>query len=307
MFSLATLNVGGVPTPAIGLDGHYWSLPEIAPTLLLPNPARGLMNVFENWAQAEGVLIDLEQSLREGSNATGLLADPLSAADFLTPLQYPNKLILAGANYTDHMRIDAGRENFSKEDNDTVFFMKPPTTALVGGGPVAQYPSGCQRFDYEIELAAVIGKRARHVTVENALEHVAGYTIAVDLSARDFQRNPRHLANFDLFFGKCFDSSCPLGPGIVPARYVDHANLQLRLWVNGELRQDSNTKHMIWSLKEQLASITRHVTLEPGDVVSTGTPAGTGLLDKRFLKVGDQIDAEIPPLGKLSVEVISDE
>jgi 2-keto-4-pentenoate hydratase/2-oxohepta-3-ene-1,7-dioic acid hydratase in catechol pathway len=304
MFSLMTLRVGQAATPALCLEGRYWAIADVAPQLLQPTPARGLMNVFEDWEHAESVLLEVAQALEAGRLAKAPLPAPERAEDILTPLQYPNKVVLVGANYYDHMHGDAGRTAFHKDQNIPVFFLKPPTTTLVGGGKSVHYPTQSVKFDYEIELAAVIGKRVRRLTLDNALECVAGYTIAIDLSARDWQRHPQHLVNFDLFGGKAFDDSCPLGPGIVPARFIDHANLPLKLWLNGELKQNGNTKDMIWSLPEQLVGITEHVTLEPGDVVSTGTPAGVGLRTQTFMKVGDKIDAEVGPLGRLSVEII---
>ena len=304
MFSLATLKVGQAPTPALCIDGRYWALADVAPQLLQPLPGRGLMNVFEDWTHAESVLMEVAQAIESGRMDKPPLPAPASLDDLLTPLQYPNKLVLVGANYYDHMHGDAGRTTFSKETNIPVFFLKPPTTTLVGCGRSVHYPVQSEKFDYEIELAAVIGKRARRLTMDNALDCVAGYTICIDLSARDWQRHPKHLVKFDLFGGKCFDDSCPTGPGIVPARFVQHDDLPLKLWVNGELRQDSNTKHMIWSLTEQLVGITEHLTLEPGDIVSTGTPAGVGMRTGKFLRVGDKIDAEVGPLGRLSVEIV---
>lgn len=304
MFSLATLKVGPAATPAICIDGRYWALADVAPELLKPLPIGGLMNVFEDWEHAEGVLIEVAQALQSGRQAKASLPPPASADDILTPLQFPRKLVLVGANYYDHMHGDAGRTGFSKEENIPVFFLKPPTTTLVGGGKSVHYPTQSVKFDYELELAVVIGKRVHRLTLENALECVAGYTIGIDLSARDWQRHPKHLVKFDLFGGKAFDESFPMGPGIVPARFIDHANLPLKLWLNGDLKQNGNTKDMIWSLPEQLVGITEHVTLEPGDVVSTGTPAGVGLRTQSFMKVGDKIDAEIGPLGRLSVEII---
>lgn len=304
MFSLMTLRVGQTATPALCLEGRYWALADVAPQLLQSAPARGLMNVFEDWDHAESVLLEVVQALEAGRLTRTPLPAPARADDILTPLQYPNKVVLVGANYYDHMHGDAGRTDFHKDQNIPVFFLKPPTTTLVGGGKSVHYPAQTAKFDYELELAAVIGKRVRRLTLDNALECVAGYTIAIDLSARDWQRHPQHLAKFDLFGGKAFDESCPLGPGIVPARFVDHANLPLKLWLNGELRQNGNTKDMIWSLPEQLVGITEHLTLEPGDVVSTGTPAGVGLRTQSFMKVGDKIDAEVGPLGRLSVEII---
>lgn len=304
MFSLATLRVNGTPTAVLKVNGKYWALVDVAPQLLQPQPLRGLMNVFESWEQAEPVLVDVAQALASGQLTKPELAAPTTLEDILNPLQYPNKVVLVGANYYDHMHGDAGRTSFSKETNIPVFFLKPPTTTLVGCGRSVHYPAQSKRFDYEVELAAVIGKRAKRLTLANALDCVAGYTTAIDLSTRDWQRHPEHLVKFDLFGGKAFDDSCPLGPDIVPKRFVDGDNVPLKLWVNGDLRQDSNTKHMIWSLAEQLVEITEHVTLEPGDVVSTGTPAGVGLRTKSWLKVGDKIDAEVGPMGRLSIEII---
>jgi len=303
MFSLATLMVGSTATPALCIEGRYWALADVAPQLLQPQPLRGLMNVFEDWVMAEGVLVEVAAALQSGRSSARPLPAPAGPQDILCPLLYPNKIVLVGANYYDHMHGDAGRTSFSKETNIPVFFLKPPTTALVGGGAV-HYPLQSVKFDYEVEFAAVIGKRARRLTLDNAMDCVAGYTAAIDLSARDWQRHPQHLVKFDLFGGKCFDESCPVGPGIVPKRFLQHDDLPLKLWVNGELRQDSNTKHMIWSLPEQLVGITEHVTLEPGDIVSTGTPAGVGLRTGNFLKVGDRIDAEVGPIGRLSVHIV---
>ncbi|MDX2828941.1 fumarylacetoacetate hydrolase family protein, partial [Streptomyces ipomoeae] len=166
-----------------------------------------------------------------------------------------------------------------------------------------RYPEQSEKFDYELELAVVIGKRGRHLTLDNAMEYVAGYTIAIDLSARDWQRHPKHLVKFDLFGGKAFDDSCPLGPAVVPARFVDENDLRLRFWLNGEPRQDANTRDMIWSIPEQLVKITEHLTLEPGDVVSTGTPAGVGLGTGQWMKPGDLLEGEITGLGRLTVEI----
>lgn len=304
MFSLATLKVNGAPTAVLCIDGRYWALADVAPALLQPSPARGLMNVFEQWEHAEPVLVEVAEALRSGRATAQPLPAPAALEDVLTPLQYPNKLVLVGANYYDHMHGDAGRTTFSKETNVPVFFLKPPTTTLVGSGRSVRYPVQTKRFDYEVELAAVIGKRAKRLTLENALDCVAGYTVAIDLSARDWQRHPEHLVKFDLFGGKVFDDSCPLGPDIVPRRFMDGDDTPLKLWVNGDLRQNANTKHMIWSLAEQLVGITEHVTLEPGDVVSTGTPAGVGLRTKSWLKVGDKVEAEVGPIGRLSIEIV---
>jgi 2-keto-4-pentenoate hydratase/2-oxohepta-3-ene-1,7-dioic acid hydratase in catechol pathway len=301
-FSLATIRRANAPVPVMEIAGRYWSLTEVAPELLQSNPRRGLMNIFENWPEAEGKLMALAKD-PDPSRAL----DPAPAEDdFLTPLQYPAKVVLGGANYYDHMRKDAGITNFTKENAVPVFFLKAPTTTLVGCGKTVRYPTQSQKLDWEVELAAVIGKKIRRVSEAEAAGAVAGYTIGIDLSARDWQFHPKHPFKFDLFGGKSFDDSCPLGPRIVPAQFLDAGNLQLRLSVNGRIKQNANTREMIWYVAEQISLISEHLTLEPGDVLLTGTPAGVGLATGTYLKVGDRVEAEIDGLGRLSVEIVPD-
>jgi 2-keto-4-pentenoate hydratase/2-oxohepta-3-ene-1,7-dioic acid hydratase in catechol pathway len=302
-FSLSTIRLDGAPTPVLTLsDGRIYRLGDIAPKALLGDPAGGLLTVFRNWEVTEPVL---QAAIDDLADATPVPAPP-RLEDWLTPLQYPNKVICTGANYYDHVRGDGGHTDFSKEDNIPVFFLKPPTTTLVGQGRSVRYPTQTEKFDYELELAFVIGKRGRHIPIEQARDHIAGYTIALDLSARDWQRHPKHLVRFDLFGGKVFDDSCPLGPGIVPARFVDDTNLQLRFSLNGDLRQDANTADMIWPVPELIARISEHTTLEPGDVVLTGTPAGVGLATGTWMHTGDHLHGEITGLGSIDVHIVDD-
>jgi len=307
-FALATIRHNGQASPAIEVDERWYLLAQVAPKLLGPAPSRGLITVFEHWVEREPELMKLADDLRSGKLSASALSPAPAIEHFLTPLQYPTKVVLMGANYHDHMAKDAPFLDFKgKEDKIPTLFFKPPTTTLVGCGKSVRYPVQSQKFDWEGELAAVIGKRARRVSKEEALDCVAGYAVGIDLSARDWQFHPKHLVKFDLFGGKGFDDSCPLGPKITPARFVRHDTLQLKLWVNGALKQNANTSDMIWSLAEQISAISDHVTLEPGDVILTGTPSGVGLASGTFLKVGDRIDAEIEGLGRLSVEIIPDQ
>lgn len=299
-FSLATIRYAGKPTPVIELDGDYYPLATVAPEFLQPSPDRGLLNLFDDWEKSEAKLATLSGSLRK--SRSGALAKPASD-DFMAPLQYPNKLILGGANYYDHMRIDAKMPDFRKENAIPVFFLKAPTTSLVGCGKTVRYPKQTTKLDWEIELAVIMGKGGRNISENDALGMVAAYTVGIDFSARDWQFHPKHPFKFDLFGGKSFDDSCPLGPKIVPATFVDSGNLQLRLFVNGEMKQNGNTRDMIWPVAEEIAEASKHLTLEPGDVILTGTPAGVGLATGTYLKVGDKIDAEIEGLGRLSVEI----
>ena len=162
-----------------------------------------------------------------------------------------------------------------------------------------------KEMDWEVELAAVIGRKAKNVPLNKALTYVAGYTAANDLSARDRGRRP-HVADTSLFKAdwvahKSFDGSCPLGPWIVPASDIaDPQNLGLKLWVNDVLKQDSNTSKMIFNLAEQIAHLSSRLTLHPGDIILTGTPAGVGAGRGEFLKAGDVVKIWIERIGSLT-------
>ena len=165
-------------------------------------------------------------------------------------------------------------------------------------------PLDCAKFDWEVELALVIGRRAHALTMDNALEHVAAYTVAIDFSARDKNKAPEQFYKFDWVAGKANDTCCPLGPRLVPAEFLTNpGDLALRLAVNGETKQDARTSGMVFDLREQLVQLSRIMTLDPGDVVLTGTPAGVGAPKGTFLKVGDTVTAEIEGIGKLEVQI----
>src|SRR3546814_6920097 len=141
-----------------------------------------------------------------------------------------------------HIQQDTDFANFEKTSKIPCLFMKPPTTAIVGSGASVPYPSQTKKFDWEIELAVVIGQRATRLTIENAMSCVAGYTIGIDLSARDWQFHEKHLVKFDLFGGKAFDASNPLVPCIVTAGQIDAEDLQMTLKVNGEVKQHARNR-----------------------------------------------------------------
>lgn len=304
-YALATVTRNGHSVPVIEVGDDYYRLDQLAPELLSAHPSRGLIALFADWSAADRLLGEIARSIAP-SNPARLTPAP-RGDEFETPLQFPNKLMLGGANYYEHMRKEANKPDFRKEDGTPVFFLKPPTTSLVGPGRTVRYPIQSQKFDWEIELAVIMGKRMRRVSEEEAARGIAAYAVGIDLSARDWQMNPRHPWKFDLFTGKAFDTSCPLGPKIVPAQFVDVANLQLRLSVNGSIKQNAHTSDMIWSAAEQVSVLSEHVTLEPGDILLTGTPAGVGLATGTYLNVGDKIEAEITGLGVLNVEILPDE
>lgn len=294
MWSLVTAGMNGKPTACLQVAGQLHPIAELALRHGGALPAT-VAELFSDWSRHEPVLEMLAQKAGDGV--------PADRAELLAPLQYPGKILCAGANYFDHM-AEMGFPGITKESQRLFFFMKPPRNAIVGPGPNVVMPRGTKAFDWEIELAAVIGKTARYVSVEDAMSHIAGYSIAIDLSARDFNKAPEQFYKLDWVAGKANDTCCPMGPCIVPAsHFPDPQAARLRLSVNGEVKQDSDAGKMIFSIAEQVARASEIMTLDPGDVLLTGTPAGVGVPSGTFLKVGDTIDAEIDGIGRLSVRV----
>ncbi len=291
MFALTTLEHAGKVMACLEVNGRYFPLSNFED---MPD---SVISLFEDWERYEELL---HQAAKKCDLNGGL--EP-SSVRVLAPLQFPGKVLCAGANYFDHL-AEMGMPGAKKEDQRLFFFMKPPRNAVVGAGATVHMPIATQAFDWEIELAAVIGKRARNVSVSEALNYVAAYTVAIDFSARDHNRAPETFYKLDWVAGKGHDTCCPIGPRLVPARALrDPQNVNLWLWVNGELKQNGNSKEMIFSLAEQISTASKIMTLDPGDLLLTGTPAGVGVPKQTFLKVGDQVDAEIEGIGRLSVSI----
>jgi 2-keto-4-pentenoate hydratase/2-oxohepta-3-ene-1,7-dioic acid hydratase in catechol pathway len=297
MWALATARIEGKPTPCLKVAERIYPLPTLAADL--PGSA---IDLFADWA-GYSVRLDGLAAQVIGGQVSNESAIDANAADLLAPLLYPGKILCAGANYYDHM-AEMGFPGVKKETQRLFFFLKPPRNAVVGPGPTIVMPRGTQKYDWEIELATIIGKPARYVAPSQALDHVAGYTIAIDMSARDFNMAPDQFYKFDWVAGKASDTGCPLGPWIVPAVAIpDPQKVALKLSVNGAVKQDSNTDQMIYSIAEQIARASEIMTLDPGDVLLTGTPAGVGVPKNTFLKAGDRLDAEIAGIGALSVTI----
>jgi 2-keto-4-pentenoate hydratase/2-oxohepta-3-ene-1,7-dioic acid hydratase in catechol pathway len=161
-------------------------------------------------------------------------------------------------------------------------------------------PAGCTQLDWEIELAVVIGRRADRVREADALAHVAGYTVANDLSMRDFALRPDTPFGVDWLRSKAYATCLPVGPAVVPARFIaDPQDLALRLWVGDDLMQDSTTAEMLFGVAEQIAHLSAIVPLLPGDLIATGTPAGVGFARNRFLTAGEVVTVDIERVGRL--------
>ena len=273
-----------------------------------------VLGMLEDWSRARRLLARASKRIESGQ--ARVKGAPLKGARLLAPVLYPGAIYCAGANYTDHMAEMARAQGQTpgptmKELGEKPWhFVKTSRSSVVGPGARVKLPAYSQMVDWEVELAAVIGKVARDVPVERALEYVAGYTIANDLSARDVMRRDKNPAtspfHYDWLSQKCFDGSCPLGPWIVPADDLsDPQNLGLKLWVNDKLMQDSSTSKMIFDTAEQIAMLSSRVTLQPGDLVLTGTPAGVGVPRRVFLKPGDTVKLWIEGIGELSHTMVS--
>nr|WP_210730510.1 fumarylacetoacetate hydrolase family protein [Roseibacterium persicicum] len=234
----------------------------------------------------------------EGGRHGGAMAP--GGAPLMAPIPAPRKNIFCvGRNYAEHIAEGdrAQKQNVGVTEHP-VFFTKPPTALVPPEGDVLVFPAVSTAIDYEVELALVIGKGGRNIPKSAAYDHVFGYTILNDITARDIQR--RHGGQY--FKGKGLDGSCPLGPWIVTADEIgDPHALSIGLTVNGERRQNGNTGDMIFDIPTLIASLSEGLTLEPGDILATGTPSGVGYAmdPPRFLKDGDVVVCEISGIGTL--------
>lgn len=216
------------------------------------------------------------------------------------PLPHPGKILCSGINYHSHLEENPA----AKLPAEPFFFAKLPNTVIGPSDPII-YPKMTQQLDYEVEFAVVIGRRMQRTLESEVMGCIAGYTILHDVSARDVQFKDNQIT-----LGKNFDTFAPIGPCMVTSDEIpDPSNVRLRAFVNGELRQDSSTREWVFPLPKLLAFLSRVMTLEPGDIVSTGTPAGVGAFRKptAFLNVGDRVRLEIDGIGHLENPVIAHE
>ncbi len=255
-------------------------------------PVGEMLTVIRSYEQLRG-------RIRPGGHAL-----PLDRVKLEAPLpRPPRNVFCVGKNYREHAHEFArsGFDSSAKSAADAIptapiVFTKAPETVIASGEDI-RYPEGVSdQLDYEAELGVVIGVGGRGIKREHALRHVFGYTIINDVTARDLQARHKQW-----FIGKSLDTFCPMGPWLVTADEVDVANLELRCWVNEDLRQSANTSDFIFDVPTLIETLSAGLTLQPGDVISTGTPKGVGLgFDPpRFLQRGDQVRIEISGIGTL--------
>lgn len=257
------------------------------------------LSVLEVPGNSMRVLLDSWAGHKAQAEGISSPAFPLADVRLEAPIDDPRKFLAIGMNYQKH--ADEAAAAGIPVPTSQLWFNKQ-VTCINGPFAAVDLPKVSDKLDYEAELAFVVGKRARHVSEADALGIIAGYLVCNDVSVRDWQaRSP----TFTL--GKSFDTHGPIGPWITTTDEIaDPHALDMRLYVNGELRQASSTGDMIYSIPQQIAYLSTVMTLEPGDVIATGTPAGVGIASNRFLKVGDVMKVEIDGLGHIENTVVAE-
>ncbi|MDF1686717.1 MAG: fumarylacetoacetate hydrolase family protein [Parvibaculaceae bacterium] len=285
---LVTFTQDTTSTPRIGVlyDDNIVDLSQAAPSL--PTDMIGLL--------AAG-----EEAMATARAATGSLVK-LNDVTLQSPVLHPQKILAAGLNYKDHLaELHAINPDFPQPKVPIIF--NKQTTSVTGPYAPIYLPEESAQMDYEGELAVVIGKRCRRVPLGRAMEVVAGYTICNDVTIRDWQ-----LASQTMTMGKSWDSHCPLGPALVTPDEVDGRQLDFKLFVNGEERQTSNTRELLFDIPALISHLSTAFTLEPGDVIVTGTTSGVAAFmpGSPWLKVGDVVRVEFDQLGHIENTVEAD-
>jgi len=270
--------------------------------------ALGTMRSFLNGGETAHEAAQQVQDLATASPEKATTTD----AALTAPVPDPPKLLCLAGNYAEHIR-EGGGIALEKEQTTPRVFMKPPSTTIVGPGDAIVIPRNAGWIDWEAELAIVMGRRGKYIDAAEALDYVAGYTIVNDVSERqlviDKDREPRDGDSwFDWLNGKWFDTFAPQGPCLVTSDEITNPDsLRIALRVNGASKQDSSTSHMVFTCAELIEWVSRNMTLEPGDIISTGTPSGVGKARGEHLNPGDTVDVEIEGIGVLSNPVVSED
>lgn len=299
---LATVEIAGQPACVVAIRGG--AVLDIASAAFAaggrdPHLSAGtLAALIDGGAAAMADLRALVAAAEAGEHRHAV--HPEAGLRFLAPIPVPRKNVFCvGRNYAEHIAEGARAQKTTINVTEVpVFFTKPPTSVVGHEALVPIFPKVSVKIDYEIELALIIGTRGRDIAPENAYAHIFGYTVLNDVTARDVQR--RHGGQF--FKGKGLDGSCPMGPWVVTADEVgDPMALRMQMWVNGELRQDDTTAAMIFDIPTLISSLSEGLTLEPGDILATGTPSGVGYAmdPPRYLADGDEMVCEIEGIGRL--------
>lgn len=297
-FHLETIALPSGPAVAIAAAGHHVPLAATGARLDLPIADVSLFELLATWDQT------WPQIARIAERAAGDAELAVRGASVVPQFGSARKVICAGANYYKHL-AEMGVEHEKRPGTPPFFFLKPPR-ALVGPGRTVPVDPSIEMLDWEVELAVIIGRGGRDIAVAGALDHVAGYTVAVDVTARDRLFKPDSIFKFDFLAGKGQDGFCPTAAGMLPAAFLpDPQDVRLQLAVNGVTRQDGRTSDMIYSVAELIAWASRLMTLDPGDVLLTGSPDGVGFPRREFMKAGDVLRVQLDGLGAFDVELFA--
>ena len=286
----------GIESYGFLINEEILCLPALSKSLKhpLPTDLTGLISLGTEGATTAEELINTS-SEKARMEATLKMGD----ATLLAPVPSPPKIICLGLNYRDH-----AEEQGTKIPQDIIIFMKP-RTAIIGPNEPIVYPSFIEKLDYEAELAVIMGLKGKNIPTSNVEKHIFGYTAFNDVSARGIQFRDRQWTR-----GKSFDTFAPIGPCVTIARQIPNpGNLWIRTRVNGEVRQNSSTRNMVFSVYEVIHRLSLMMTLEPGDVIATGTPAGVAAFMKphpKYLLPGDTVEVEIEKIGTLRNMVIKE-
>jgi 2,4-diketo-3-deoxy-L-fuconate hydrolase len=304
--ALATYRRAGSLAPALVLDNRLYDF-EAALAAGLPTApiewarSGGVEAMLQNWPTASAWL-KAATPAAESAIRAGTLEAVVDGLDLIAAPYVPQRIFCAASNFASHAN-EMGTVLAAKSQSKPYMFLKLSNT-VIGNGETVRMPPETSKLDWEVELAAVIGKRVRRVSVADALDAVACYTILNDISARDLNVRSDYPFKHDWFQGKCHDTFAPIGPWLVPASQIpDPQAVQMRLDVNDVPMQQDSTANMIWTVREQIAYLSTIVTLEPGDVIATGTPTGVGMGRGVFLKAGDRMIASIEGIGRLANDV----
>ena len=308
---LAVVNHNGAERIAIAAkdSGDIFIDTVVASNLSGHQAPRDMLSLIGSSSDPQGQYAQLKQTVVCNDQALAKASINIKNAKLAAPLARPGKIICLAGNYREHI-VESG---FAAPQASAVItqqlFLKP-SSAIIGEGDDIIISSVNDTIGWETELAVVIGKRGRNITTANAWAHVFGYTILNDVSERRLNsgienRTKREMDGFfDWLAGKWFDGFAPCGPWIVTADEIeDPHNLEIKLNVNGKLRQQGNTRDMIFRIPEQVAYISSIMTLEPGDIISTGTPVGAGVGGASSLSAGDEMVCEIEGIGTLRNKV----
>lgn len=298
---------------AMVLEDQLYDLQQLVDACAITSTASkalllsGIGEMISRWDEAENVIADLAAAttkLKSEGKLPAALGEAKNHPALTLPFM-PSQIFAAGSNYVEHAH-EMGTVLAAKADSKPYMFLKA-TSSVIGPGENVVIPSQVKRPDWEVELGVVIGRGGRRIPVESSMDHVAGYVVVNDVSARDQTRREDYPFKFDWFQGKSFDTFAPVGPWFVPRACIDDPqSLKLGMDINREPMQNGSAAEMIWTIREQIAYLSTIVTLQPGNLIATGTPTGVGMGRGIFLKPGDNMRAWVESIGELCSPVVAE-